>query len=177
MVGLFTRSARQYKFVAAAGSKVEVKQYNVLDQLSPGLGSPGVTFDVEAGTLTDIHINRDTTNSGDVGNKSRTRVGFDWNFALTLSFPADVIGSTLAVAFVQQLLGSARSVWMRFYMGDPEFWSNRIPRLPVRTFTGSRALLSQVVQRFDVNGLDVVGLNVAGEGNSILVPELDGVAV
>lgn len=163
----FTRASRQYKFTAATGSSVLVKQYTVAGALL----EPGVLFDIELGVLTDVYINQDVTHSGSNGATLRERTGGDWSYALTLSFPAALIGGRLEVAFVQQLLGSNDSVWMRFNMGDPEFWSDRA--LPPRSFLGRKSLLGNVVQRFDVLGKRVVGLNVAGEGNSLLRAELN----
>jgi hypothetical protein len=160
-------------FVPGSGSKIEVRQYT-------GNGSvitPGITFDVEFGILNDIHVNRVTTNSGGAGGTQRTRVGGDWNYALVLSFPAHLLGGAIATAFVQNLLGSTRGVWMRFFVSDPEFWTLNDPALAVRSFLGEKSLLSSVEQRMDARGTEVVGLNVAGEssGGSVLIAELDGV--
>lgn len=166
----YSRASREYEFVAAIGSTVEVKQYDEQFNLVPPEPTTGVIFDIELGILRDIHKNRVITHSGSNGATLRTRVGFDWTYALTLSFPAQLIGGALAVAFAQQILGSNRSVWMRFYMGDPQYWTDR--GLDIRTFLGRKSLLSTAEQRFANDGEDVVGLNIAGEGNSLLRAEL-----
>lgn len=168
----YSRASRDYDFVASVGSTVEIKQYDEQFKLVPPEPATGVLFDIQSGILRDIHINRVTTHSGSNGATLRTRTGFDWNFALVLSFPAQLIGGALAAGFAQQILGSNRSIWMRFYMGDPEYWTVR--GLDIRSFLGRKALLSAVEQRTDDLGLGVVGLNIAGDGNSLLRAELSG---
>ena len=166
-----TRPSYDYKFVRATGSSVLVKQYTQAGLLV----EPGVRFDIELGVLTDIYFNDDVTNSGGAGETQRERVGLDWNYALSLSFPAALLGSTLALGFVQQLVGSVDSIWMRFFVGDPEFWTLRTTSLKPRSLLGPKSLLTSVVHRFDNKGKKVVGLNVAGEGNSVLRCEfIDG---
>jgi hypothetical protein len=165
-----TRASREYKFVRSTGSSILVKQYTQAGVLV----EPGILFDVELGVLTDIYFNDDVTNSGGAGETQRERVGLDWSYALSLSFPAALLGSSLALAFVQGLVGSVESVWMRFFIGDRDFWELRAVPLLYRSFLGRKSLLTSVVQRFDSKGKKVVGLNVAGEGNSLLVGELDG---
>jgi len=160
----YRRPSRDYIFTPAIGSHVLVKQYNAQYVLQ----EPGITFDIEIGILTDIYFNQDTTNSGGVGGLQRTRTGGDWNYSLVMSFPAGLIGSKLEAVFAQQILASNRSVWMQFFMGDPEYWEDLYGTNTARSFIGRRSLLSSVVQRFNSKGKEVVGLNIAGEGNSIL---------
>jgi len=165
----FTRASRPWVFVPSAGASVEIKQIDRngnLDIPEPGLGT---VFDINLGILTDTHLNQDTTNSGDNGGSSFTRVGGIWNYRLSLSFPVGVLGvGALGAdrAFAQQLLGSSGYIWMRFNMGDPEFWTDR--GLPIRSFVGERSLLSQVEMRVEVGTKQVVGLNIAGDGSSLL---------
>ena len=162
-MGVFaTRASRVYEFQPSAGSSVLVKQYNpLLSMTEPVLP---VTFDIELGVLNDIYIDQESTNSGGVGETQRTRTGFDWNYALSLSFPKAMIGGELALAFAQQLLGSSNYVWMQFFMGDPDAW----PEGTARSFVGTRSLLGNVKQRFDVKDHRVIGLNIAGKGSSLL---------
>ena len=160
----YRRASRNYEFTPAVGSHVHVKQYNAAYVLQ----EPGVIFDVETGILTDIYFNQDTTNSGSNGALQRTRTGCDWNYALVMSFPAGLIGGRLSAVFAQQLLASSRSVWMQFFMGDPEYWEDLYGAGAARSFIGRRSLLSSVVQRTENKGKSVVGLNIVGEGSSLL---------
>ena len=166
----YSRQSRDFVFTPAAGSKVEVKQYNSSYELESPESVPGVIFDIVTGVLVDTFKNQNTTNSGGVGGEDWTRTGLAWNYVLTLSFPAALIGGTLAAAFAQQLVGSNRSVWMRFFMGDPEFWDQIYPGQNVaRSFLGRRSLASVVEQRTVNDGDKVVGLNIAGVGIGLLL--------
>jgi len=161
------RDSRVWEWTPAAGACVEIKQYNMLGQLHPPHPSPGTIFDIGLGILTETFKNKNTTNSGDNGGESWTRVGSAWSYRLSLGFPAGLFGGgPVSPAFAQQLLGSSRRVWMRFYMGDPEFWTSQ--GRDVRSFIGGLSLVGEVVTRIDVNNHDVVGLNIAGVGIGLL---------
>ena len=161
----FSRASRLYEFVAAAGSSVEVKTYDASYNLTPPEPAQGVVFDIETGILVDTYKNQNTTNSGCNGGEDWTRVGGAWSYVLTLSFPAALIGGELAAAFAQQLLASSRKIWMRFNMGEPTDWIAGT----ARSFVGRRSLLSAIEQRWDTGpGTNVVGLNIAGVGSSLL---------
>ncbi len=168
----FTRESRVWEWTRASGAGVEVKQYNRFGQLDPPAASQGVLFDINLGILIDRYLNQETTNSGDNGGSSFTRVGGIWNYRLSLGFPAALIGDAELAphrAYAQQLLASSRYVWMRFFMGAPEFWIAESRQ--VRSFVGNRSLLGEIEQRVEMN--KVVGLNIAGQGSSLLRAMLD----
>jgi len=176
----FSRASRVWKWVPSAGASVQVKQYDQSGVLDPG---DGVLFDVNLGILIDTPLNQDTTHSGDNGGSSFTRVGGIWTYRLSLGFPAALIGTEqfqvqpANLAFVQQLLGSSGYVWMQFFVGDPEYWESLGVATPVRSFIGRRSLLSEAEQRFEVGTKKVIGLNIAGQGSSLLRAMLDDVQV
>ncbi len=167
----FTRPSRDYNFVASQGSSVIVRQYDRYGVLQ----STGVTLDIHEGFLRELFRNENTTHSGSNGADLYTRVGAGWNFALVTSFPRSV-GLTsidgaqapveVAQPFVETLLGSMRSVWMQFNIGDPDFW--RALNMDPRSFRGAKAMLETVETRIDARTGKVVGLNIAGVGNSLL---------
>ena len=169
----FTRASRPWVFAPSAGASVEVKQYDQFRNLVPLEPGLGVVLDINLGVLTDTYLNQDTTNSGDNGGSSFTRVGGIWNYRLSLSFPAGLIGQPQpdVLAFAQQLLASSGYIWLRFNMGDPEFWQGRGQK--VRSFLGRRSLLTDIEQRVEVGTKRVVGLNIAGQGSSLLRAMLD----
>jgi len=162
----YSRASRDYDFVPSMGANLVIAQYNAL-----GVAINPIILDIETGFLREMYINQLTPHSGSSGAINRTRVGADWFSALILNFPATVeiepappVG--VAPTFVQSLLGSSRSVAVRWNIGDPLFWSDR--GLPVRNMRARKALLSTCETRLDSTGLKVVGLNVAMEGNSLL---------
>lgn len=166
----FTRASREYDFVRARGSYVEVFQYDA----KGGVSDTPTIFDIQLGLLTELFHNQDTTHSGSNGADLYTRVGAGWNFALVLSFPARLAtGGDVEQPFAEQILGSLRTVALRFYVGDPLFWKDL--KLPVRSFYGSKALLGNVENRFDSKGKEVVGIRMSGVGSSILYTQLNGV--
>ncbi len=151
----YTRASRDYEFVPGIGSNMTIKQYGT-DGVP--IENP-VTFDIETGFIREIWKNKNTTHSGSNGGTLRTRVGADWLFGCVLSFPASING--LAAAFAEVLMGQSGSVYLQFNVGDPLFW-------PIfteaRNYRG-KALLSTIEVRLDSTGEEVVGLNIAGEGN------------
>ena len=163
----YTRASRPWVFAPSAGASVLLKWYDTrTGQLVP---SDGFLLDIDIGILQDSPINQDTTNSGDNGGSSFTRVGGLWRYRLSLSFPAALMetgGVTMlpaTSAFIQQLLGTPRYVWMQFNMGDPEFWESA---QNVRSFIGRRSLMEECETRVEMK--KVIGLNVAGVGSSLL---------
>lgn len=167
----YTRQSRDYEFVPGSGSSILVRQI-----LSTGQFGAANFLDIEQGFVREFFTNKVGTNSGGVGETTRTRVGFDWLFALVLSFPSrvelvtvsQIQAGALGSSFVETLLGSSRSVNLQFNIGDPLFWTTQTPRQEPRNFRAAKALLSTVETRLDATGKEVVGLNVAGEGNSLL---------
>jgi len=168
-MAVFTRASRDYDFVPGSGSHVEIAQYDHL-----GVLQPSTVLDVQQGFVRQILTNQDTTHSGSNGAVLRTRVSADWNFALVLSFPAK-LKEGLSHSFVESLLGSSRSVAMAFFVGDPKFWTSQ--QLSVRSYRATKALLSTVETVLDSSGKAVVGLNIAGEGNSLLWTYEDDVPI
>jgi len=165
----YTRASRDYDFVPGIGSNLVISNYNDAGVLL----TPGVILDIEQGFIRETWKNKDTTHSGSNGATLRTRTGYDWRFACVLSFPAQVEGG-LATAFVQTLAASMRKIHIQFNIGDPMFWTAR--GLPPRSLRATKALLSECETRLDSRGDDVVGLNIAGEGSSLLWTYLAGVA-
>ena len=157
---VYTRASRLYKFVPAIGSCLAVQQYSDL-----GVLSNPTLLDIAGGTLTENPINADVTNSGSAGGVLRERVGFDWNFALNLQFPAQLLGGALAAEFVDQIVGSSNHIRVTFNMGDPLYWTVR--GLSPRSKRG-RCLLSLSETRFVNDAKQVVGVNLAGEGSDLL---------
>ncbi len=172
----YTRASRDYEFVPGSGSSIEVRQISAIGDF----GAANI-LDIEQGFIREFFTNKVTTNSGGVGETTRTRVGSDWSFALVLSFPSrvefvtasQIQAGALGASFVETLLGSSRSVNLRFNIGDPLFWSTQVPPQQPRQFRAAKALLSIVETRLDATGKEVVGLNVAGESNSLLWTYLD----
>lgn len=169
---IFSRASRKYTFVPGQGASVEVQGYDGFGNLIEG----AVILDIHEGILIEIFRNENTTNSGSNGADDYTRVGAGWTFALVTSFPALAMGKTLDIPFVQQILGSSRSVAMKFNIGDPEYWALVITGgVPARSYRAGRALLSEVTTRFNSRNTQVIGLNMAGVGNSLLGGYLDDV--
>jgi len=162
---IYTRASYDYQFVPGIGGNIAVKNYDVL-----GVPLPAVRLDIEMYVLKHVFKNKVTTHSGSNGATRRTRTGADWNFAAVLSFPIP-IGDVNP--FIEVLLGSMQGVAVEFNLGDPLFWTNR--GIPVRSYQADNALLQSVDIRTDSSGDEVVGLNVTGEGNSLLWTCLDGV--
>ncbi len=183
----YPRASRDFDFVPSSGSSVLVKQYNAIGELVSG---PGVILDIHTGFIRELYHNENTTHTGSNGADLHSRVGSGWLFALVTSFPSTFslvtvenvqAGGEVSPPFVQTLLGSSRSVSLQFNLGDPLFWDNKgdggIPR---RSFRGAKALLGEVETRIDARTKKVIGLNIAGVGNSLLWTYLqtgDGAAV
>ncbi len=181
---VFTRASRDFQFVPGQGSSLVVRQYDNVGNISPPLAQDGVIFDIDQGFIRQTFRNQKTTHSGSNGADLYTRVGSGWNFALVLSFPAalDLVtvdqvipGVDLAAAFAEELLGSARSVHLQFNVGDPLFWTSRTVPLQTRSLRAAKALLETVEYRMDGTLTEVIGLNIAGIGNSLLWTYLDDV--
>jgi hypothetical protein len=169
---VFTEPSRDFDYVSSLGSSLTIAQYSSAGVLL----TPGVTFDVNDWTIDETLFNENTTHSGSNGATLRTRTGQDWTFAAVLSFPARLVGTALAAQFVQQLLGSSRSVAVSFDIGKQEFWTTQIPVEDVRQYRADKVLLSRVQTRVAILPTPrVIGLNVAGESNSLLELFLDGV--
>ena len=166
----YTRASRDYDFVPGIGSHVEIANYHPTTRVLQA----GVFFDIKLGTIREVFINKVTTHSGSNGATLRTRTGFDWSFALALDFPA-AVAEGLENAYAETLLGSMLSVAVKFFIGDPLYWSSRA--YPKRSFRATKALLSNVETVLDSSGKEVVGLNIAGEGNSLLYTYLDDTPV
>lgn len=162
-----SRPPRVYRFTPAAGAHVAISQYDEFDLVEPS----STIFDINLGILTETFKNQNVTNSGDNGGENWGRVGGAWGFRLAMHLPAKLINEELRVAFVQQLLGSSRNVAMRFFMGDPTFWTDQ--GLQVRSFVGGRALLGEVVVRSNVLDHQMIDVNVAGVGIGLLLAFLD----
>ncbi len=164
-MAIFARASREYKFVPGQGASVEVQGYDGFGNLTGGI----VTLDIHEGIVVETFRNENTTNSGSNGADDYTRVGAGWTFALVTSFPAFLVGGTLAAAFVQQILGSSRGVAMKFNIGDPEYWELAFPGgLDPRSHQAKKALLGEVTTRIDSRNTQVIGLNMAGVGKSLL---------
>jgi hypothetical protein len=160
---VFTRPSRDYDFVPGIGSSMTIFQYD-------GAGTlvlPGVIFDVEDWFVDERPFNKETPHSGGVGAMLRTRTGVDWIWASVLSFPARLVGTEIARGFVQQLLGASRSIAVHFNIGDPEYWAS-LGDEPARSYRATKTLTNRIQTRADSRTKEVVGLNVAGEGNSLL---------
>lgn len=166
----YTRASRDYEYVAAQGGSMQVFRYDMAGNLTAG-----VLLDIREWITIETYRNQNTTNSGSNGADQFTRVGSGWVFAATLSFPGrlpDVEGVTeggLATQFVDQLLGSMKSVGLIFNCGDPLWWEAR--GLPALTYRASHALLEEVKTVCTPNtegGGKVIQLNVSGVGNSFL---------
>ena len=178
---IFTRPSRDYQFVPGIGSNLVVRQYDAAGNITPPLSQAGTILDIEQGFIRPLFRNRNTTNSGSNGADLYTRVGAGWRFALVLSFPAlvDLVevdnvnaGNALITAFVEELLGSRRSVHLQFNVGDPQYWSTQ--DLPQRSYRAAKALLDDSSEiRFDSTGTEVIGMNLVGVGNSLLWNYLD----
>ena len=167
----FTRASRDFDFVPGSGSSVEIWRYHPTTRAR----LPGVVIDIEQGFVRETFRNKNTTHSGSNGADLYTRVGAGWTFALVLSLPArlDLVtvaqvvdGGALAEPFVQSILGPMDGVAIQFNIGDPLFWSSQ--GLPERSMRAAKAKLETVETRLDSTGVDVVGLNVAGIGSSLL---------
>ena len=170
-MAIFARASREYVFVPGQGASVQVQNYDAV-----GVLGSAVTLDIHEGTVVETFRNVNVTNSGSNGADLFQRVGAGWTFALVTSFPAHLVGGGLAEVFVQQILGSSRSIAMKFNIGDPEFWSLVVPGgKDARSYQASKALLSEVTTRFDSRGTQVIGLNMAGVGNSLLGGYFDDV--
>jgi len=156
-----TRPSRDYDFVPGIGSHVEIAQYHHTTRVLQAASF----FDIKIGTIREFFINKNTTHSGSNGATLRTRTGFDWSFALALDFPA-AVEEGLKDRFPQSILGSSHSVAIKFFIGDPLYWSSHA--WPARSYRATKALLSSVETVLDNSGTEVVGLNIAGEGNSLL---------
>ena len=159
-------ASRVYEFVPGSGSHVGICLRNQFGVMEPWANAR--TLDIAVGTVRHIYKNKITTHSGGDGSTDRTRTGFDWNFALALTFPAALQGGELAAAFVEDLMASSRKIGMIFHVGRPEFWTNRQNELPTRSYRSNNALLSTSEVVLDSSGDEVVGLNVAGDGSSML---------
>lgn len=169
----FSRQSRDFDFIVGSGSSVEIANYD-----ADGKRGDPCVFDIELGFVTEIWKNRISTHSGSNGATLRQRVGYDFNFALVLAFPerlnlVNVLGITpgvLASRFPHPLMGSSRSVFIQFNIGDKErAWAEGLPAISYRA---AKVLLSQIRTRFDntqgEQGDGAIGLNIAGEGNSLL---------
>ena len=166
----FTEESRDYDFIPGSGSYVEVFRY----ENSGVLEVVPIIFDVAVGFLRETFRNENTTHSGSNGADLYTRVGAGWNFSLALKFPARLsAGEDVVLPFPEMILGSLRSVALRFYVGRPAYW--QAMDQAVRSFYGAKALLDTVEMTFDATGTKTVGLNIAGTGSSILFTQLDGV--
>jgi len=168
---VFNRASRDFDFVPALGSALTVWQYDLRTRI---LGTE-VKFDIEQGRITETFRNKNTTHSGSNGADLYTRVGMGWTFALVLNFPArlDVVtaeqaqaGPALAAPFPHTILGISQGVRMRFDIGDPLFWTSL--GLSARCMIAAKAKLESIETRLDSNGLETVGLNIAGVGSSLL---------
>ena len=164
MAPIYTRASRDFEFIPGMGSSLEIYEYNNVGVLSQN----GTLLDIERGFIREKYTNKVTTHSGSNGATLRTRVGVDWTFALELSFPANILGAGLEDAFPQTFLGSMQSFGVQFNIGDPEFWTQRATPLPTRSYRATKALLSALETRLDSTGTEVIGLNIAAEGNSLL---------
>ena len=164
-MAIFARPSRDYEYVPGQGASVEVQGYDGFGTLTGGI----ITLDVHECVIVETFRNENVTNSGSNGADQFQRVGAGWTFAMVTSFPAHLVGGTLAAAFVQQILGSSRSIAMKFNLGDPEYWELTFPGgLPPRSYRAKKALLSEVTTRIDSRNIKVIGLNMAGVGNSLL---------
>ena len=162
----FNRESRVWEWTPSAGATVEIKRY-VSGALTPAEPAIGTTLDINLAIVVDTPLNQDTTNSGDNGGSSFTRVGGIWTYRMSLGFPAALVGGALAAAFVQQILDDRGGyIWIRFNMGDPEFWTGE--NRNIRSIVGRRSLLAEVEQRVEVGAKKVIGLNIAGQGSSLL---------
>lgn len=164
-VAYYEQESRDYTFVPALGSYLEVKQYDALGNLVPSAASAGVTFDIKQGIIFETWFNADTTHSGSAGSKLWTRTGYDWLFSLVLDFPAN---PTTERKWAQSHLGSMRYIAMKFYIGNPAFWAAQTGNTAVRSMQSAKALLKSCETRLDNSGMEVVGLNIAGQGSSLL---------
>ncbi len=163
-MAIFARASREYVFVPGQGASVEVQAYDGFGNLTGVIA----TLDIHEGIVVEIFRNENTTNSGSNGADDYTRVGAGWTFALVTSFPAFLVGGELAAAFVQQILGSARGVAMKFNLGDPEYWALAAGGLDPRSYQAKKALLGEVTTRINSRNTQVIGLNMAGVGKSLL---------
>ncbi len=171
----YPRASRDFDFVPSSGSNLLVRQYNVLGEV---VGGPAAVLDIHEGFIREIYRNENTTHTGSNGADLYTRVGSGWNFALVTSFPStfslvtveEVLdGGEVSPPFIETLLGSMRSVWLQFNLGDPLFWDNKGEAgIPRRSFRAAKALLETVETRIDARTQKVIGLNIAGVGNSLL---------
>jgi hypothetical protein len=127
--------------------------------------SPVTFFDVGQYGIRRAYTNENTSHSGDNGGESFTRVGQGWTFAANVSFPGQVLGDGLAVGFLEQLIGSARGVVIKFNIGDPEWWTNR--GLEPRNYRG-KSLAEFINTDNPADGTGTVKLNVAGVGIGLL---------
>ena len=162
---IFARASREYKFVLGQGASVEVQGYTGFGVLDGNI----ITLDIHEGIVVETFRNENTTNSGSNGADDYTRVGAGWTFALVTSFPALAVDLPLTRAFVQQILGSSRGIAMKFNIGDPEFWELAFPGgLDPRSYQAKKALLGEVTTRINARNTQVIGLNMAGVGKSLL---------
>ncbi len=164
-MAIFARPSRDYEFVPGQGASVQIQNYDGFGNLTGGI----VTLDIHEGIIVETFRNENTTNSGSNGADHYTRVGAGWTFALVTSFPALAMGERLDKAFVQQILGSSRGIAMKFNIGDPEYWELVFPGgLDPRSYRANKALLGEVTTRINSRNTQVIGLNMAGVGKSLL---------
>ena len=168
----YTRASRDYEFVPGQGGAMGVQRYSTAGIISTN----AVTLDIKEWVTIETYRNQNTTNSGSSGPDPWTRVGSAWVWAATLDFPGRLAATSeeqgddgLATNFVDELLGSLKSVVLQFYCGDPLWWEAR--GLDPLSYYG-RGLLEEVKTVCTPNtegGGKVIGLNVSGVGNSFLL--------